>query len=330
MGRKIATERIMVLLQLLILTIMISLCTLNNPSEAAIPISKPGCQARCGNLNIPFPFGMGSNDCFVDKWFEIICENSTNPPTSFLKLTNLEVLNISTDDATLKVKNPITFWNCSGKQTQKGLNLSGSSFVFSDDENRFTAVSCGSLAIMNNSENGVYLAAACTSICSTDDIDVGKNGCSGVNCCHTSIPPDQIAVNITFFTTKNSKREKECKYAFVVDEGWFKSKSANLEEFHNREYVPVVLDWRLYYPFQRIFGTSVPKNTSCHKYSRIGQKVLQCHCQPGFRGNPYIMEGCQGKPPSLSIASTYTYFFKIFFNNKNEKAIIFSQFLRLV
>ncbi|KAJ0074705.1 hypothetical protein Patl1_37666 [Pistacia atlantica] len=63
-----------------------------NKSVAAFPIAKLGCTPSCGNVSIPFPFGI-EEDCYLEDDFAIDC-NSDKP---FLGNLNLEVLDISLD-----------------------------------------------------------------------------------------------------------------------------------------------------------------------------------------------------------------------------------------
>lgn len=65
-------------------------------SESSAPTTSPSCQRTCGNISIPYPFGMGHPTCFRDKWFEIKCNESSTTPKAFLMGQNdLELLNIS-------------------------------------------------------------------------------------------------------------------------------------------------------------------------------------------------------------------------------------------
>ncbi|KAK0590054.1 hypothetical protein LWI29_022208 [Acer saccharum] len=67
-------------------------------------LGRPYCPTSCGNVSIPFPFGIGDG-CYLDDWYEVTC-NSSGP---FLKSINLEVLDISIslEANTMLVNHPV-------------------------------------------------------------------------------------------------------------------------------------------------------------------------------------------------------------------------------
>ncbi|KAK9924195.1 hypothetical protein M0R45_032577 [Rubus argutus] len=124
-------------------------------SGAALPIAKPNCQEKCGNVSIPYPFGIGP-DCYFNGWFQIDCDQSTRH-TPFLRLTQLEVLSISIKDGTLQ------------RQT------------------RFTAATCGFVSLVSSDTSVV---GGCRSVCDKQNTSRYSDSCDiGTNCCQTSIPP---------------------------------------------------------------------------------------------------------------------------------------------
>jgi hypothetical protein len=75
-------------------------------AAAAAPIARSGCPDRCGDISIPYPFGI-RKDCYMNEWFAIECNASVNPARALISGINMEVLNISAERATVTVKSPI-------------------------------------------------------------------------------------------------------------------------------------------------------------------------------------------------------------------------------
>ena len=175
----------MVTIMKLILAIVISLQSLGVAwkEELLVSVSKPVCEEKCGNVSIPFPFGMGSSHCFLDGWFEMICHKNVTPPKLLLKRTQLEVLNISWSDEgyysrydyndrsykqVIVINAPIKFFNCGDREIHTSINLTGAPFSFSD-QNVFVAVSCGVHASMDSSSGDTTSQIGCTSRCPSRD-----------------------------------------------------------------------------------------------------------------------------------------------------------------
>ncbi|CAI9767179.1 unnamed protein product [Fraxinus pennsylvanica] len=52
--------------------------------------AKPGCESRCGNIEVSYPFGIGNgSNCSLNSWFYIQCA-SVNPPKAYLGTTGIE------------------------------------------------------------------------------------------------------------------------------------------------------------------------------------------------------------------------------------------------
>ncbi|OMO60626.1 hypothetical protein COLO4_33788 [Corchorus olitorius] len=111
-------------------------------SESA-SIAKPGCQDRCGNLSIPYPFGT-TQDCYYDADFLITCNDTFDPPKAFLTESGIDVTKIG-----LEGKLQILQFIARDCYNESGGPVGGNSpwlnlakFIISDTDNKFVAVGC--------------------------------------------------------------------------------------------------------------------------------------------------------------------------------------------
>ncbi|XP_021824849.1 wall-associated receptor kinase-like 22 [Prunus avium] len=271
---------------------------MSSPVLAQPPISRPNCQSNCGGIEIPYPFGIGTGCYINDGWFQIMCDNSTGNPKPFLNRNNLEVLEISAEEGTLKVRNPITFSNCSNKPISRPTaNLEGTPFAYSQ-KNIFTAVGCGVRALITSNSNGDTISSGCKSECS-----ISTNNSSGRNSCQTALPSFLFDFNTSFQDFENQTRSS-CNYAFLADRDWFANNSTNFSAIREMDNVPVVLEWSLFHSTTDVYGTFLEVNATmisfrpfCDTYNdsySINESLrLKCSCGGGYEGNPYLLEGCQ-------------------------------------
>ncbi|KAL0336747.1 UNVERIFIED_CONTAM: Wall-associated receptor kinase [Sesamum calycinum] len=216
-------------------------------------MARPNCQSKCGNLTVPYPFGIGlGTGCSLGSWFDVNCNTSFNPPKPFIGTGNLEILDISAN--TLKIKNWLASrcYNQFGNVTQDkkvSIDLATTPFTFSDI-NKLSVLGCDEFALISGSE-GRNFTSGCVSVCSSNQ-DLIDGACSGIGCCQTAIPKGLKRFNTnlgTLYSHLNIWSFSPCGYAFLGDPDSFRFSVSDLNDtdFQNRtiENVPVVLDWAI-------------------------------------------------------------------------------------
>ncbi|KAH6801421.1 hypothetical protein C2S52_001885 [Perilla frutescens var. hirtella] len=206
---------------------------------------KPGCPDRCGNVPIPFPFGVGS-DCSFGEFFNITCNTSTNStPTPHLSFfDDIEVVEINRSQIRVRFNSLLAkaCYNQSGHRSDgteniisSGYSFYNSSFTFSDD-NWLTTVGCDILATIftqdddefqrNEEKFGSSCASYCTNRKDSDaagfcpDTDIGIPPAKG--CCITTIPRGitQVKVRLTDIANRFQFEEGNlsyCSYVFIQE-----------------------------------------------------------------------------------------------------------------
>ncbi|KAM4082147.1 hypothetical protein ACJW30_11G148400 [Castanea mollissima] len=301
-------------------------------AEAGPPISKFNCTSWCGNVSIPYPFGIGP-DCYLDKWFEVVCNGSGGSEKAFLTSIDMEVrqINISSYyfSPTVEVLMPIisskTCTSTRGTRSERRMNFTGSPFSVSEYINTFISVGCDNFATIADIVPTVF---GCTSDC-TPRMKVESSGllrCSGFNCCESRNVPSDLQVFAVDFRSLNQSKgsvqlnesTEPCKYAFLVNKYWLDRSKTDPSSVNYWEYVPVVLDWRIFSwnskSYELFNFLKDKRDVSCSSSKLIPTSGFYCECALGSKGNPYLDGGCEGnmymwrkRKAQLKIAISYLF-----------------------
>ncbi|KAK8682454.1 hypothetical protein V6N13_054842 [Hibiscus sabdariffa] len=91
-----------------------------NPCDLEV---RHGCIRSCGNVDIPYPFGIEAG-CYMNVWFRVTCNETTDAPKVYLTSFGLQLLRISVSVGTVVVNNPVMYSNCL-KANRVGVNRMG-------------------------------------------------------------------------------------------------------------------------------------------------------------------------------------------------------------
>ncbi|XP_056171317.1 wall-associated receptor kinase-like 1 [Syzygium oleosum] len=281
-------------------------CEANAPktSVAAPSLAKLNCTETCGNVTIPFPFGMGAG-CFLDDWYQIICLQNNMVP--ILKKIRLRVLHISLPDGLISARLPLIYSNasCRGGGLGESVSFEGGPFVFSQRWNVFISVGCNTLATVNTTDSAVV---GCRSKCAGTSTNISQyhGACSGRDrCCQTMLPFNLQGFSVDF---KEEGEYQGCNYAFLAGIGFLRSDSTGLYDFRLDDTVPVVLEWGIAsntnfaldltrQAYKEKDRSNYYDSFTCDRYSLYANvdeiPIMQCFCGSGYHGNPYLIEGCK-------------------------------------
>ncbi|KAJ6937356.1 wall-associated receptor kinase 2-like [Populus alba x Populus x berolinensis] len=288
------------------LLMMMSLLLCPVAESTASPDVKPGCQDKCGDVSVPYPFGIGKESCAMNDDFFLNCTSGADGQPELFFGTNMPARNISVLEGTISASLYTAFacYDKTGSRTanySQSFNLGSGPFTLSDTRNVFTVIGCDTYAWMTNYE--VTYGAACLSLC-TENVNMSDgNPCSGSGCCQTSIPKGLKSLKYSLSTLNEYTDVSDfnlCGFAFLVDKNSFQISDWPLSrkpKYDNDAYTAdVVIEW-------------VVENKTCEQakanqtayacgananctYPEIGQGY-RCSCNEGFEGNPYLREGCQ-------------------------------------
>ncbi|XP_026451183.1 wall-associated receptor kinase 2-like [Papaver somniferum] len=282
--------------------------------------SKPGCETHCGNVTIPYPFGIaGGEGCSADGngyGYSIRCDTSFYPAKPFIGDGKFEVISIS--ETEIRVKNSRVAAAC---YTKKGVQIDldpfsqdptdrfsffidKTSFTFSNTKNRLFAIGCDTLtSFFAVSGNGtLHDPGVCLSLCNSRDEVIEGSCAEEKGCCQLEFPKGINSLYASVSSLDNHTKVwsfDPCSYAFIAEKDQYSFRASDLLPTTNfigeKRNIPFVLDW--------VIGNKTCEEAKdtllCQKNSVCVETTdvpgYRCTCVEGYEGNPYLSPGCQAK-----------------------------------
>nr|XP_023893551.1 putative wall-associated receptor kinase-like 16 [Quercus suber] len=273
-------------------------------TDTQFPSALPNCPDRCGDLQIPYPFGL-TEGCYLNETkgstdFFIACENrlgKSEPKTGDFLVTNISV---QEGQIEIMMDNYIDCYSKNGtpqSNLMRKQSLTNPIFTISDTKNKFVSVGCDTYAVLRGFRDDKRFYSVCLSVCDSKS-DVVNGSCSGVGCCQTDITGGlkniSVAAN-SLYRHIDVWDFNPCGYAFIIREDKFNFYSAYLTTLRNYKTLPVVLDWTI--GSEKCDLAQNKSNYICGGNSTcVDPKYgsgYRCECKKGYRGNPYLDHGCQ-------------------------------------
>jgi hypothetical protein len=279
-------------------------------------ISLPGCPDKCGDVSIPYPFGIGAHcsAASLSSYFVLTCNDTFHPPHPTVgdHEAEVEITDISLEYGEMRVLSLVSHICFSSNTTTstkltRGYELQPTPFLPSPSLNRFTVIGCNTLGLISGYKGASrQYVAGCYSYCESINSTSDGAPCAGLGCCEAAIPTNLTDFGVMFEMNQSKVWDfNPCFYAMVAEVGWYSFRQQDLvghlgfvNARANRG-APIIADWAIRNGSCPEEGKEPPSGYACvsansYCMSANNGPGYLCQCSKGYEGNPYIQNGCQG------------------------------------
>ncbi|KAL6644282.1 hypothetical protein ACP70R_015890 [Stipagrostis hirtigluma subsp. patula] len=309
------------LLQVIILFFLAAAIAEQQPQKLP-PITLPGCPDKCGNISIPFPFGVKPG-CFLDD-FQVTCNHSFQPPRLFLEFNGsekshhevsealytagvlsdapsdssvwpVELLDISLSRAEARAYGMIRC-NCVANGTSAIHRLQATRltepFILAVTRNVLIGVGWNVQVDMRSS---LYTSSMTSLTCVSDTVydpkEASSGICSGLGCCQSIVTPAVRTENRRYFGVGFKYRDNigmyantnPCSYGMMVESSWYNFSTQDMYGYH-------VLPNRLPRGVPFVISFAI-RNGSCPMAGRQPPQDYACRSGNSFCANAIDGQG---------------------------------------